>query len=110
MPVPEITVEQLAEKLKLPKEQQPVLIDVRRPDEHAFVSLPGAQLFPLQELGEHAEELEALKGQEVVVFCHHGIRSLHGAAYLIDLGVNASSLAGGIDRYSQRIDPSLPRY
>ena len=106
--VPEISVEQLAERLKGP--QPPVLVDVRNPDEHAFVALRGSILLPLYELEEHAEEIAALAGKDVVVYCHHGVRSLSGAAYLRSRGVEASSLAGGIDRYSLAIDRALPRY
>ncbi len=89
---------------------RPVLLDVRTPEEHALVALPGAVLIPLQEFGERRTELEALKGKPVVVYCHSGVRSFHAAAFLGTLGIEASSLAGGIDRYSLEVDPSLPRY
>jgi rhodanese-related sulfurtransferase len=47
----------------------------------------------------------------VVVYCHHGIRSLRGAAILEQAGVRpASDTAGGIDAWSRLIDPSVPRY
>jgi rhodanese-related sulfurtransferase len=110
MPIPEITPEALSEKLKLPKEQRPILLDVRRPEEHAYVALPESKLMPLYELSEHVDELEALAEKEVVVYCHHGFRSLQGAAFLIDLGIKATSLAGGIERYAEQVDPSLRRY
>jgi rhodanese-related sulfurtransferase len=61
-------------------------------------------------LEERAEELEAFRGRPVVVYCHHGVRSLHGAAYLLSRGLEAVSLRGGIDLYARAVDPALPRY
>ncbi|RKI45015.1 hypothetical protein D7X55_37880, partial [Corallococcus sp. AB049A] len=72
--------------------------------------LPGSVLMPLPELEDFHEQLEAFRGRPVVVYCHHGVRSLHGAAYLLDRGLEAVSLQGGIDLYSRTVDPSLPRY
>ncbi|WP_224245910.1 rhodanese-like domain-containing protein [Hyalangium gracile] len=110
MPVPEISPEELADLLAGPAESRPVLLDVRYPDENAYVALPDSVLIPLPELEERADELEAFRGRPVVVYCHHGVRSLHGAAWLRSLGLEASSLQGGIDLYSRLVDPSLPQY
>ena len=110
MPIPEITPARLAELLAGPAESRPALLDVRFPDEHAWVALPDSVLIPLPELDERADELEALRGRQVVVYCHHGVRSLDGAAYLLSRGLDAVSLRGGIDLYSRAVDPSLPRY
>jgi len=110
MPVPEIFPAELAERLSGPAEQRPALLDVRFPDEHAYVALPGSVLIPLPELDERADELEPLRGRPVVVYCHHGVRSLDGAAYLLARGLDAVSLHGGIDLYSRIVDPRLPRY
>jgi rhodanese-related sulfurtransferase len=110
MPIPEIAPDELAALLAKPAEERPALLDVRFPDEHAYVALPGSVLIPLPELDERAEELEAFKGRPVVVYCHHGVRSLDGAAYLLARGLDAVSLRGGIDLYSVVVDPSLPRY
>ncbi|CAM4299395.1 hypothetical protein G4177_30585 [Corallococcus sp. ZKHCc1 1396] len=110
MPIPEITPAELARRLAGPPESRPVLVDVRFAHEHEWVALPDSVLMPLPELEEHAEALEALRGRPVVVYCHHGVRSLDGAAYLRDRGLEAVSLKGGIDLYSRTVDPSLPRY
>ena len=110
MPIPEISPARLAELLAGPPESRPALLDVRFPDEHAWVALPDSVLIPLPELDERADELEALRGRPVVVYCHHGVRSLDGAAYLLSKGLEAVSLKGGIDLYSLRVDPTLPRY
>ncbi|HEY1191927.1 MAG TPA: rhodanese-like domain-containing protein [Gemmata sp.] len=86
-----------------------VLLDVRQPEEHATCALPNSVLIPLGELAARVEEVPS-DGTPVVVYCHHGVRSLTGAAILRAAGLEALSLAGGIDRWSQSVDPSVPRY
>ena len=86
-----------------------LLLDVRQPEEHAFCALPGSVLIPLGELAARVEEVEP-GGAPVVVYCHHGVRSLSGAAILSRAGIEAVSLAGGIDRWSLAVDPNVPRY
>ena len=110
MPIPEIDPVTLAQQLSGPPGSRPVLLDVRFPEEHAYVALPDSVLIPLPELDEHPEELEALRGKRVVVYCHHGVRSLDATAYLRSRGLDAVSLRGGIELYSRAVDPSLPRY
>ena len=103
----EITPEQLRQKMEAG--ERFVLLDVRRPDEIAAASLPQAIHIPIEEIEERAGELDA--DAETVVLCHHGVRSLSVTVYLRNLGFrDVTSLAGGIDRWSQRIDPSVPRY
>jgi adenylyltransferase/sulfurtransferase len=91
---------------------QPIyLVDVRQPWEHDLVHLPGDVLLPLDQLIDHADELSPPADALVVAYCHHGIRSLNAAALLERLGhTRVASLAGGIDRWSIEIDPTLPRY
>jgi rhodanese-related sulfurtransferase len=87
-----------------------LLLDVRQPEEHAFCSLPGSVLIPLGELSRRAHEVD--RGDAlVVVYCHHGIRSLSGAAILQRAGFpNVASLTGGIDLWSELVDSRVPRY
>ncbi len=86
------------------------LVDVRQPWENQLATLPGSVLIPLNELPQRAQEIDRDQSV-VVVFCHHGIRSLSAAGYLQRLGfVNVKSLAGGIDAWSCEIDPTVPRY
>jgi len=101
----EITPEDLAKKLK--SSSPPHLLDVRQPEEFALTSLAGAQLIPL---GELSSRLGELPPGDLVVYCHHGGRSLQAAALLAAQGRPALSLRGGIDAWARLIDPNLPRY
>jgi adenylyltransferase/sulfurtransferase len=102
----EITVEELAQKLA--SGAPPHLVDVREPEEFALTQLPGAQLIPLGELQQRIDEIP--EASELVVYCHHGIRSLQAVGLLRAAGREAVSLKGGIDLWSRRIDPAVPRY
>src|SRR5687767_4443296 len=97
--VQQITPNELSERLAA---GEPVyLIDVRQPWEHELAALPGSVLVPLGELVPRREEIVPPEGATVVVYCHHGIRSLSGAALLEQMGFQqVVSLAGGIDAWS----------
>ncbi len=87
------------------------LVDVRDPDEFAYCRLPGAELIPLATVPSDAAAKLPDKSAEIIVYCHHGMRSLHAVGQLRALGyTNARSLAGGIDRWSREVDPDVPRY
>jgi rhodanese-related sulfurtransferase len=86
-----------------------LLLDVRQPEEHAYCALAGSVLIPLGELLGRIEEVQP-DGATVVVYCHHGVRSLSGAALLRRAGIEAASLAGGIDRWALTVDATVPRY
>ena len=111
MDVPEITPTALSGRLSSDASSRPALLDVRFEEERQTVSLPDSLWVPLPELPGRADEvLEAVAGRPLVVYCHHGVRSRNAASLLRSLGVDASSLAGGIDRYALEVDPALPRY
>jgi adenylyltransferase/sulfurtransferase len=107
----EVSCSEVATWATLPENERPRLLDCRQPDEWDICHLDGAQLLPL---GDFPSRIEALKeGVErgVVVYCHHGMRSLRATAFLRDIGVeNAFSMAGGIDAWSRTVDPDLARY
>ncbi len=85
------------------------LIDVREPWEHAIAQIEGSILIPLNDLPHRLGELDP--ETPIVLYCHHGIRSLQAAAFLKQNGFpDPKSLSGGIDLWSQTIDPSIPRY
>jgi rhodanese-related sulfurtransferase len=105
----EITVQDLAERLA--KGEKPYLLDVRQKWEHELARLPGSALVPLDELAARTAEIEAGKDQLVVCYCHHGVRSLHAALILGAAGFkDAVSLRGGIEAWSELVDPTIPRY
>lgn len=93
------------------KRGEVVLVDCRESKELAAASIAGAVHIPLGEIAARADEVDALGGGRIVVFCHGGVRSLKAAAALRAAGVDrAWSMAGGIDRWSREIDPGVPRY
>jgi len=84
------------------------MLDVREPQEHETVNL-GGLLIPLQELPRRLRELD--RTRELVVYCHHGVRSMTAVNFLRANGfAKARNLAGGIDRWSLEIDSSVRRY
>jgi rhodanese-related sulfurtransferase len=90
----------------------PLLVDVREPAEYVVCALPRAELIPMNgvpaRLGRIAEWARA---GLVVVYCHHGTRSLSVVCWLREQGVaNCRSLDGGIERWSLEIDRTVPRY
>jgi rhodanese-related sulfurtransferase len=88
-----------------------LLVDCREPHEHALAALPGARLVPMGQLAARLDELAPLRDAAIVVYCHHGLRSRSVVEFLRQRGfARAQSLAGGIDRWSVEIDPTLPRY
>ncbi|MCU0703179.1 MAG: rhodanese-like domain-containing protein [Fimbriiglobus sp.] len=98
-------------KAKLDTGEPVVLIDCREPEEYAICRIEGSTLLPLGELARRADEVEVPEGAMVVVYCHHGVRSINGAFMLARAGIpNVASMAGGIEAWSVLIDPSVPRY
>ena len=87
------------------------LLDCREPSEAETASIEGATLIPMSQWSEAGPKLDALRGKHVVVHCHHGGRSLRVAQWMRANGFpNAQSMAGGIDAWSEQVDPSVPRY
>ena len=65
----------------------------------------------MQELAERVAEIDAWRARQIIVHCHHGVRSLHVTRWLRARGFTAvQSMAGGIDAWSLTIDPATPRY
>ncbi|MEZ6140734.1 MAG: rhodanese-like domain-containing protein [Zavarzinella sp.] len=86
-----------------------LLVDVREPWEYEYAHIHESILIPLGELSERHDELDLTK--PIIVYCHHGVRSLSGAAILQQHGAaNVASMAGGIDAWSRLIDPKIPKY
>jgi rhodanese-related sulfurtransferase len=84
-------------------------VDVREKWEYDTSRIEGATLIPLREIPSNLPRIE--EAGEVVLLCHHGMRSLDAAAWLRSQGVaTARSMAGGIDRWAIEVDPAVPRY
>ena len=102
-----ITPAELDERRK--RGDELLLIDVREPVEHEMARIEGARLLPLSVFHEWAGTLDP--EAEIVVMCHHGIRSAQVCAFLARQGfTKLSNLAGGIDRWSHEVDPDVPLY
>ncbi|RPJ73608.1 MAG: molybdenum cofactor biosynthesis protein MoeB, partial [Acidobacteria bacterium] len=86
----------------------PVLLDVREPMEFRLTRLKGAVLVPLGELPGRLSELDHTK--PLVVYCHHGIRSIRAVEFLRAAGLAARNLKGGIAAWTDEVDPTLVRY
>jgi molybdopterin/thiamine biosynthesis adenylyltransferase/rhodanese-related sulfurtransferase len=87
----------------------PAVVDVREPYEWAIGRIPGARLVPLNSLPQAVPSLN--RDAELVVYCHHGVRSAAAVTWLRDQGFSrVRNLVGGIDRWSLEVDPSLRRY
>ncbi len=103
----QISAKELAESLK--GGTPPRLIDVRDAQEQELARIEGS-LSATPELIQEMKENWA-KDTPIVTVCHHGIRSLDAASYLIGHGfTNVRSLTGGIDAWSEQIEPSMARY
>lgn len=105
----QLSVGELAEWLR--RDSPPWLLDVREEDEHQFAALPNSKLIPLGQIPVRLMELEAWKDQDLVVYCHHGMRSLQAIHWLRGQGfTRLHNLTGGIDAWSCKVDASVPRY
>ncbi len=111
---PEITSEEF-NKLRIlsagdAQNKAPLLLDVREPWEATTAGIAGSKLIPMGEIPSRAHA-ELDPDQPIVVFCHHGMRSLSVTMWLRREGFeHVQSLAGGIDEWSRTIDPNIPRY
>ena len=105
----EVDVQSVAQKME--SGQPFLLLDVREQIEYDTACVVGSSLIPMSEISERLNELEPYRDHHVVVMCHHGMRSLQVTHALRQAGFDQSqSMAGGIDQWSEQIDPTVPRY
>ena len=84
-------------------------IDVREPIEHEMASIEQAELLPLSVFNDWIETLQS--DEEIVVMCHHGIRSANVCMFLVRNGFEkVFNLDGGIDLWSKQVDANVRRY
>jgi len=105
--VPEITPSELATKQR--RRDDFDLIDVREPHEWAIAKIPGARLVPLSAFIESLASFDSAR--DIVVHCKMGGRSAKAVRQLQAAGFKRVwNLAGGILRWSDDVDPSVPKY
>ena len=105
----EISAGDLASRLR--KRKSILLVDVREAWERAIAKLNDQQHIPLDELPERVNEVKPPPGVQVVLYCHHGVRSLAAAEFLEQQGLkDVLSLRGGIDAWSAQVDSEIPAY
>jgi rhodanese-related sulfurtransferase len=87
-----------------------ILLDVRESWEYEIARLEGAKLMPMGEVSARARrELDI--DDQIVVYCHHGVRSLSVTHWLRQQGfAHTQSLRGGIDAWSREVDGKIPTY
>ncbi len=87
----------------------PLLLDVREPWEFERCNLENSLLVPMRQIPSAMNELDP--DSEIVVICHHGIRSRAVAAYLSNNDFSqVINLSGGIDAWAKQVDSSMPTY
>ncbi len=112
-----VELDVLSLKERLDRGEAMTVLDVREDDERAYASIPlppGAVNLhvPLGEVTGRFEEIrEAANGRPLVVYCHHGQRSMVAGSWLARRGVaEVHNLEGGIDAWSRQVDPAVRRY
>lgn len=111
-PVAQISVQELADRLASATSDLQ-LIDVREPHEVEIAAIPEFTILPLSEFSQWSSEIYTHLDpeKETLVLCHHGIRSAQMCQWLQTQGfTQVKNISGGIDAYSQRVDPTVPRY
>lgn len=107
----EVSPAEVASWIGLPPRERPRLIDCREQEELEICQINGNEWFPLSTLAETLDRLNSDTERGIVVYCHHGMRSQRAAMFLRSRGVeNTFSMAGGIEAWTDQIDPSMPRY
>src|SRR5919201_4284484 len=103
----EITPQEL--KTRLDRDDRPLLLDVRQDWETRLCRLENAVHIPIEEIELRTDELD--RNDEIVVYCHQGVRSAAVAEYLRQLGFrDVKNLAGGLDAWARSVDPAMRRY
>lgn len=102
---PDIEPDELAQRLPASTLQ---LVDVREPWEWTIAQIGAPERVPLNELPSSLDRFD--RSRDIIVYCHHGVRSNMAAEWLRAQGYRARNLAGGIDRWSREIDPAVRRY
>jgi len=106
MSIREITPAELQQLLS--DENPPTLIDVREDGEAAICAINGSTLIPMNSVPQRLQEIP--RDKPVVLYCHHGGRSMMVGQFLARNGYDTMNLTGGIDRWAIEIEPGMARY
>ena len=105
----QLRARQLADWLADSQRTAPLLLDVREEWEFELCHIAGAQLMPMQTIPGRLGELDP--DGEIVVICHHGMRSMNVARFLEGQGFTAiHNLVGGVAAWAEEVDPAMRRY
>jgi rhodanese-related sulfurtransferase len=106
--VVQLQPEAVAERLRA-RPNEVILLDVREPDERETALIEPSMHIPMNDVPERKAEIP--RDREIIVYCHGGTRSAMIAGYLEREGFShVANLAGGIDAWSRKVDPAVPRY
>ena len=89
-------------------QKQPMLLDVREKWEFDICALPNSVLIPMGHIVNRIDDLP--ENQEIVVICHHGVRSMQVALYLEQNGLDVINLKGGVDAWARDVDKTMATY
>lgn len=107
--IKEITPNELAQRLN--QNDKLFLLDVREANEVAICAIAGAMNIPMNIIPLYLDKIP--DEIDIIIYCHHGIRSLNVAYFLAENGFDVDqlyNLSGGIDKWSQNVEPAMPRY
>jgi rhodanese-related sulfurtransferase len=103
----EITPQETRERRE--RNEQFTLLDVREVWERETATIADSAFIPMGEIPARIQELDP--DEHIIVYCHHGVRSMNVAYWLRQQGYDkAQSMSGGIDRWSKEVDPAVARY
>lgn len=95
--------------LEHPARKQPLLVDVREVWEYQYCHIEGSLLIPLRQIPERLAELDP--EAEIVVICHHGVRSYRACLFLEQAGfARVYNLQGGVEAWARDADPAMRKY
>lgn len=105
----QISATGLAARLADPQRDKPLLLDVREPAEFDICRIEGSLLMPMGSVPARQSELDP--DAEIVVICHHGMRSAQVCMFLERQGfAHVTNLSGGVAAWAAQVDPAMPRY
>lgn len=105
----QISAQSLHEWLADQSRTKPFLLDVREPWEYEYCRIQDSTLIPMSQVSSRLADLEA--EADVVVICHHGVRSFHVASFLEQQGFGrVYNLQGGVEAWARHVEPTMRKY